>query len=256
MFHHNAQVDPIYKKGQNQGAVLLLHGFTGTPDSMRSLANHVHALGFTVSVPLLAGHGTTKESLSKTGWKDWYDSASHAFLELKEKHSHIAVCGLSLGGLLTLRLAEDYPQAIHAIACLATPLYLKTWAQLLVPLVAQTPLANLYPYQKKFSVDVKDPQAKVNYWNIEEMPVSCVNSIIKLQTAVRQDLGKITAPTLLIHSRYDSTAPYGSMGDIARRIAAQVTETVTLENSFHLVTLDYEKEAVAQRVGLFFSRFL
>lgn len=256
MNHHNAQVDPIFKRGPNQGAVLLLHGFTGSPDSMRSLANHINGLGFTVSVPLLAGHGTTKEALAQTGWPDWYDTALRAFLELKERHNRIAVAGLSLGSLLGLKLAQDYPQALHALGCLATPLFLQAWARLLLPILANTSLGHLYPYQKKYAIDVKDPQAKVNYWNVEEMPISCVYSIQKLQAIVRRDLVKVTAPVLLLHSRYDSTAPYESMGEVARRVTSKTTETITLENCFHLITMDYEKDIVAQRIGQFVARFL
>lgn len=256
MIHHNAQIDPIFKKGKADAAVLLLHGFTGTPDSMRPLANHLHYLGFTVSVPLLAGHGTTKENLAKTGWESWYDSAQRAFTELQEKHSHVFIAGLSLGSLLTLKLAEDYPQAIDAIACLSTPLHLKTWIHMLLPVIVHTPLNQFYRYQRKMDIDIKDPLAKKNFWNIGDMPIACIYSITLLQKAVQQKLSRITAPTLLMHSRYDSTAPYDSMSQISGQIASRITETITLENSFHQITLDYERSLVSQKVGQFFLRFL
>ncbi|OVE81236.1 hypothetical protein BVY03_04295, partial [bacterium K02(2017)] len=109
MFHHNPQINPIFKKGNKDVGVLLIHGFTATPDCMRYLANHLNSLGFSVSAPLLAGHGTTKENLAKTNWQDWYESCHQIFRKMQQDYSHIFVAGLSLGGLLALKLAQDYP---------------------------------------------------------------------------------------------------------------------------------------------------
>lgn len=256
MYHHNTQIDPIYKKGKSDAAVMLIHGFTATPDSMRFLANHLNSLGFTVSAPLLAGHGTTKENLAKTTWQDWYGSVQTHFKQLQEKFSNVYVAGLSLGALLSLKLAEDYPQSIRGIACLSTPLFLKPWVHLLVPLVHNTPIKHLYRYQKKFDLDVKNPEGKKNYWNINEIPISCVYSIIQLQKIVRSRLQKVTTPCLLLHSRYDATAPYNSMNAVANQISSRITETATFENSFHLLTIDYEKDLVNEKIGQFFLRFL
>lgn len=256
MFHHSTQINPIFKQGSYDAAVLLIHGFTGTPDSMRPLANSLHDEGFTVSVPLLAGHGTTRENLARSGWQDWYDTAATHFLDLKQHYSAVFVGGLSLGGLLALRLAQVYPQEVTALASLATPLTLSTWVTLAVPLIVHTPLKFVYPYQRKAKADVKDPNARKNYWSIHDMPITCIHSLMQLQHLVRQELARVVCPTLLIHSRYDATAPYKSMNDIAKNISANITETITLKNSFHLVTIDYDKNLVGQRVGAFFLRFL
>lgn len=223
---------------------------------MRYLANQLHNKGFTVSVPLLEGHGTTKDNLAKTGWKDWYESCHKVYLDLQEKYSHVFVTGLSLGGIIALKLAEDYPQGIQAISCLATPIHLKSWVNMAIPIIIKTPLKFIYPYQQKADADVKDPNARKNYWNIDQMPLSCVDSLMKLQKKVRQSLSKVLCPTLIIHSRYDSTAPYESMNYISKNISSKITETITLENSFHLITIDYDKELVANKVGEFFMRFM
>lgn len=256
MHYHNSQINPIYKAGKSDAAVLLIHGFTGTPDSMRPLANHLNNLGFTVSAPLLAGHGTTKEALEKTGWKDWYQTCQKAFEDLRQKHGQIFVAGLSLGGVLTLKLAEDSGNAITAISCLAAPIFLKPWIHTILPFVVKTPLKHLYRYQKKMATDAKDPEVKKNYWSNQEMPLASIYSLTRLQSDVRSKLSKIECPTLLMHSRYDSTAPYESMATIAKHLSSKITETVTLENSFHLITIDYEKDIVCQKVGEFFMRYL
>lgn len=253
--NYNPQIDSIFKRGTNGAGVLLLHGFTGTPDCMRSVVNELAQHGFTVSAPLLAGHGTTPEKLAQTDWKDWYHSAQKAYMELHAKCSKIFVAGLSMGGLLTLKLAINYPQSISAIACLATPLHLKGWIKALVPVVNKIPF-NVWKYQKKMGVDVKDPVAAQNFWNYDRMPISNIKSILELQNLVRKSLAKIQTPILIIHSRHDTTAPYESMNQIASLVSSQVTETVTLENSQHIITIDFDKDLVATKTNQFFERFL
>src|SRR3990167_2186501 len=179
--HHNPQIDPIFRQGTNGAGVLLLHGFTGTPDSMRPVANKLIHSGFTISAPLLAGHGTTPENLARTDWTTWFHSAQKAYMELHQKCSKIFVAGLSMGALLGLQLATDYPPSTMAIGCLATPLHLKSKISRLLPFIRHTPLRHLWKYQPKFSVDVKDPEAKENFWNINLMPLSCIYSLQDLQ---------------------------------------------------------------------------
>ncbi|OGQ08416.1 MAG: hypothetical protein A3G32_10020 [Deltaproteobacteria bacterium RIFCSPLOWO2_12_FULL_40_28] len=255
IFHH-PQIDPIFKQGNNGAGVLVLHGFTGTPDSMRPLINYLNQKNFTVSAPLLEGHGQTPEQCAKTNWQDWFSSVQKAYMELHQKCSRIFVCGLSLGSLLTLKLAEEYPQSISGIACLATPLYFKPWIQATIQLVKHTPLKNLWRFQKKYEVDIKDPQAKKNFWNYDLMPTSSIVSIADLQNVIRPQLASIHMPLLVIHSRHDNTATYGSMAKVASSVSSAITETITLENSYHIITLDYDKDLVAEKVTSFFERFL
>ncbi|MBX7147991.1 alpha/beta fold hydrolase [bacterium] len=253
---YNPQIDSIVKTGNNGAGVLVLHGFTGTPDSMRPVVNELHAQGFSVNAPLLDGHGTTPEKCAQTTWHHWYQSTQKAYMELNEQCSKVFVCGLSMGALLSLKLCIDYPQSISGAACLATPLYLKGWVRGLLPIVFGTPIKKVWKFQKKFEVDIKDPMAKKNFWNYDKMPISCVASIMELQNLVHESLEKITTPLLLVHSRHDSTAPYDSMMKVAQKVSSNITETVTLENSYHVITIDYEKDLVAGKVSEFFNRFL
>lgn len=255
MYHHSVQINPIYKKGSKDQACLLIHGFTGTPDCLRDLANELHSRDYTVHVPLLAGHGTTKEDLAKTSWKDWYKTVEDHLRELEANYSKVYVAGLSMGGLLSLKLALDFPNTVKAFSCLATPLFLKRWVHLALPLVTHSPLKYIYRYQNKATPDVKDPVARQNYWSTDAMPISCVQSIMDLQKLIKPKLKKIHQPAMLIHARYDSTAPYESMGEIARHLSSKITETVTLENSYHIITIDFEKDLVTKKVCDFFDQF-
>lgn len=254
--YHNPQIDPIILKGTHNAACLVIHGFTGTPDSMRSVANELNIKGFHIEAPLLAGHGTTPEHLSKTSWKDWYHTVQLSFNKLKTEFDKVFVCGLSLGSLLSLKLAIDYKESIAGIAALATPLHFKPWVNTLLPILHYSPLKLIWKYQKKFDVDIKDPDAKNNFWNYDLMPLSCVKSIYDLQNMIVPRLSEIQAPIILLHSRHDSTAPYDSMGYVAQNVSSHITETVTLENCYHVITLDYEKQIVANKVTTFFNTFL
>ncbi len=112
------QIGPIFRRQDSGRAVLLLHGFTATPDVMRPLANALFTAGYTVLAPLLSGHGGTAERLEESRWTDWYADAHKSFEELKKDHDHVFVAGLSMGGLLTLKLAEDFSTQIKAISLL------------------------------------------------------------------------------------------------------------------------------------------
>lgn len=247
---------PIYKSGTNGAAVLLLHGFTGEPAHMQGIANHLYDMGFTVFAPVLAGHEKTHLELAQTTWRDWYGSAEKSFWELKKKSDKVFVVGLSMGGLLTLKLAIDHPQDIAAIAGLAVPFRLARWVHFLLPVVSRAPVRWFYRHQKKTELDVKDPTQQEKMSDIAKMPIACIHSITELQKIIKKDLAKITIPTLLLHGPGDSTAPFVSMAKIAKNLGTKEVETVTLENSYHMLTLDYDKDIVAQKVGEFFLRFL
>ncbi|HLD43798.1 MAG TPA: alpha/beta hydrolase, partial [bacterium] len=160
----------------------------------------------------------------------------------------------SLGGVLTLRLAQEHGDKISGIACLAAPAFLHKWVRATLPIVMRSPLRFVYRYQPKAQADVKDPIARKNYWSVDQMPLKCIHSLTELQKKVRAELKTVNNPALLIHSRYDATAPYESLDYFAKNISSKVIETVTLENSFHLITIDYEKDTVSQKVGEFFGK--
>lgn len=251
----NPQIDTIYKKSSSSVGALVLHGFTGTPDSVRPVVNQLHKNDVTVLAPLLAGHGTSPEACNQTTWKDWYETAEQGLLKLSRSCDQIFVVGISLGGLLTLKLCQDYPQKIKAAAGLATALNLPYGAEPLVYLLRHSPLRWIKKYQRKTDIDVKNPLAKKNIWNYDRMPISCIESIIELQNIVNLDLGKIKLPLLLIHARQDSTVPYRSMNQIYQNVSSKIKEMITLENSYHIITMDYEKDFVAEKVTDFFLRF-
>ena len=113
----NPQLDgsPFFWQG-NETAILCLHGFTATTVEVRKIAEFLHQQGFTVSAPLLPGHGTKWQDMNKTQWTDWYATLERSFDELSEKCDHIGVAGLSMGGALVLRLAQQRQEQVKNVA--------------------------------------------------------------------------------------------------------------------------------------------
>lgn len=235
--------------------VLLLHGFTATPECLDSLATVLREKDFLVSAPLLRGHGTTASDLAKTTWKDWYEGVEEEFQTLHNKTGRVSVAGLSLGGLLVLRLALAHPNKVDRLALLATPVFLSgLLAKFVLPMIGNTPLQYLYPYQAKWAGPaIADPEARANFKSYTKMPIRGIMEILRLQREVAPLLPKIKAPTLILHSPHDTTAPYQNMTYLKERLGSKRIETVTLERSNHVLTMDYEKNLVARKVAQFFG---
>jgi carboxylesterase len=246
---------PIFLPGTEAG-VLLLHGFTGTPDCMDYLAKELNRAKFTVSVPLLAGHGTHYQHLEQTQWQDWYQSAEEACLQLHSYCRSVMVAGLSMGGLLAAHLAHHHPHRVKALGLMATPLFLDGFLiRSVFPAVWHTPLKHVYKYQTKYIASINDPQARRRYQTYEKIPVSSLASMLEFQKVVRQELKHLKQPLVIIHSLHDETVPYGNLDYIKAIVASEDVKTVTLKKSNHIITVDYEKAAVAKALIRFFKKF-
>ncbi len=235
--------------------VLLIHGFTATPECLESLATPLRKANFVVRAPLLAGHGKTEEDLKRTTWAEWYDGVRQEYEALKKETKVVFVAGLSLGGILSLMLASEYP--VRGMALLATPLVLRgIGVRVFLPLVSGTPLKRLYPYQRKWAGPaINDPAGRAAFKSYAKMPIASIMEIVRLQKVVAPRLSRITTPTLILHARHDTTAPYENMALIKEHLGSKQVETVTLEKSDHVLTMDYEKELVAKKVLDFFGRW-
>lgn len=245
---------PYYLEGSDSG-ILLLHGFTGTPQCMRYLAESCNEAGFTVSVPMLEGHGTSIEHFEQTSWEDWYQSTESAFHEIKAACRSVMVAGLSMGGLLTIHLASQYRRGVQAIGLMATPLFLDGFLiRNIFPAVWKTPLKKLYKYQPKTVASINDPVARRRYQTYEKIPLANVAELLEIQAMAREELKHIRQPTIIMHALEDQTVPYSNLDYIKAIVATDKVETLTLKRSNHIITVDYEKELVAKKLIRFFKR--
>lgn len=231
---------------------VLVHGLTSAPGQMAPLKEALSEAGWQVRAPLLRGHGTSVADLVRCHWQDWYADAVAAVDDAQAAAGGAPVdyVGLSLGALLGLKLAIDHPERVRRLVCLATPLFLYQWAKLLLAGFRYTPLGwFVSQWPKNFQLAVHDPEGQIAYRaaGYTHFPVQAVTELVRLQDLVRPALGRVQTPLLLVHSRADLTAPPRSTETIAQTVRGPV-ELCWLTHSYHVVTLDYDRELVAERV--------
>ena len=240
--------EPVFIIGNDIG-FLFIHGFTGSPFEGRELAHRLHdTLGITVSVPLLPGHGTRPEDLQNLSWEEWYAFVENKFLELKMHCRQIFVCGQSVGAALALRLTAN--QDCQGVICLAGAVFLKDWRLFLLPIARHLVT---YHYKSK-GPDIRDKSRKAEIPNYPKYPVRSVDQLLALFENVRKDLSRVTAPALLIHSRKDRTIHFSNLKYIYNHIASANKETVILDESYHVISIDVEKELVWMRIESFINQ--
>lgn len=230
-----------YQLGHGGRGILLIHGFCGSARQMRFLAEGLHAAGYTVCVPLLPGHGSTVQQMHKSTFRQWHNCARMAYSNLREECSFVAVAGHSMGGVLALLLAEEYP--VDAAVALSTPMHLAGARGMLSPfsLVA----APFIPYLK-WPVERRYPEdfLRDDHLGYETLPVAKVNDLFRLMRRARRDLFAVTAPLLTIQSSDDSTVSASSPRIIAGGVSSTVKRHVQLSHSGHLIPLGPERKEV------------
>jgi carboxylesterase len=240
--------EPFSHAGRSSG-VLVLHGFTGNPQSLRPLAGALATAGYTVELPLLPGHGTAMEDMIPTRWADWSGAAESAYTKMAAGCDEVAVVALSMGGTLACRLAEDHPE-IRGLA--------------LVNPFVDPPAESFRDVLRGFLEAGTDVAPGVGSDIAKEgvvelaYPGSPVAAALSLfegidETAAR--LGSITCPVLLFSSRQDHVVP-SSSGDVLCRDVAGPVERVWLENSYHVATLDNDADEITAGVLPFVARIL
>ena len=236
--------EPFLLKGDSRG-VLLVHGFTGSPGEMRLLGESLARLGYTVLAVRLPGHGTVVQDMEPTIWRHWYGAAVDGWHILGGLCNEISVVGLSMGGLLSLKLAAEYP--VHRLVALSTPIYL---ANRQVPLLPLYRLFRRFVPKKQRGYDV-EPHYIAGY---DQTPLSSLSSLLELIDSVKTDLPRVHCPTLLVQSRREHTVRPESATYLHEKLGASEKELFWLEKSGHVVTLDIERESVFNRVSEFLAR--
>jgi carboxylesterase len=211
--------------------VLLVHGFTGNPSSMRPWGEHLADEGFAVRVPLLPGHGTTWQDCNAHTEQDWVRAVDEAFDELAADCDRVVVAGLSMGGTLAIRLAERRPAEVAGLVLVNPALLTQRLDAKLLPL-----LARLTPSWSPIGNDIKKPG--VTELAYDRLPTRAMVALRRLWAQTRADLPAVTAPLLVFRSAEDHVVePASTALLLARASSTDVTEVV-LEDSYHVATLD------------------
>jgi carboxylesterase len=235
--------EPFSQAGGPSG-VLVLHGFTGNPQSLRPLAGALAAAGYTVDLPLLPGHGTTVEDMISTRWADWSGAAESAYEKLATGCDDVAVVALSMGGTLACWLAERHRE-IRGLT-LVNP-FIDPPAESFRD-VLRAALDSGTDIAPGVGSDIKKEAVTELAYLVT--PIAAALSFFEGIDATAADLGRVSCPILLLSSRNDHVVP-SSSGDVLEAGVAGLVERVWLEDSYHVATLDNDAEEITARVLAF-----
>jgi len=240
--------------------VVLLHGFTGSPFEMQLLgADLTRAFPqLKVVIPSLPGHAEDAHRLGETNWADWSKLLEETFHALKQTCTHVSVVGLSMGGLLTLELASRRSADIASIVSLSAPMWLSPFLSRGIRFMQRTRFGKVN-LPAIGSSDIADPIMRIKNDAVKthrRFPLTALVSLLDLMDHLPDKLSRVTAPILLMHARRDHTAPFASMDFIAGRVSSAHMKKIALERSFHVITLDVERDAVFEAVRAHLSAHL
>jgi carboxylesterase len=235
--------EPFFFPGNDIG-VLVCHGFTGTTQSMRYLGQRLGEAGYTVIGPRLKGHGVSPQAMAKTSASDWIDSVDEALDTLRESCTQIYMTGLSMGGLLTLYTAARHADVIKGAITINAPI------QICSPDLAGLALARDVPELiPGVGSDIKKPETKELAY--EQLPVASLKQIYALTAVTRDLLPRIRCPMLVMQSREDHIVNPENARMIVRDVGAKRVELLWLENSFHVATIDNDKDLICREATAF-----
>lgn len=247
---------------------LLIHGLGGTPVELRVVAAGLARAGFTVSCPQLAGHCGSYDDLRATGWRDWYGTVLNAHERLRSECDVVFAGGLSMGALLALQLAADHADSVHGATLFAPTLWLDGWGipwyARLFNLVHHKWFADLFGFAEREPYGVKDARVRALVTSAMESgdssqagqlvtPGSSMLELRWLANAVRRRLDTIRQPVLLLHPRHDDRASLDNTLYLQQRLSGRV-ETVVLDDSYHIITMDRQRQTVIERTAAFARR--
>ena len=219
--------------------VLLVHGFTGSPPSMRPWAEFLHSKGYSVRVPLLPGHGTRVEELNKVKWEEWPAKITFELSELQKTCDTIFLVGLSMGGGTVLNVAESNNEAITGLILVNPMIYVKG-----IPVELAFFLSRFQKLRTSVGDDIKRPG--ITEWGYDALPTRGIYQLLKMLRVTRRNLGKVTVPVQLFHSVDDHTLPVANTEIILSEIGSRNKSRIELVNSYHVATLDYDQELIFQ----------
>lgn len=253
-----------------RNGVLLIHGLTGTPTEMRFVAKGLNRNGFTVYGMQLAGHCGDEADLLATGRRDWYRSVVAAAEKLRGEVDHLFVAGLSMGALLALRLAADRPEMVDGLGLYGTTFVYDGWTipwigklSFMLPLVTSLGFGRHRKFHECFPYGIKDERIRQRIAGsmlsgdsaaagLPGNPWPSLAEFYRLSWRVRRMLPNVRTPAIVIHAKDDDVASLKNVRAVVRGVGGPV-ETVLLENSYHMITVDQERDILIDRTTRFFN---
>lgn len=245
--------------------VLLLHGLCGTPAEMRFVAMGLTRAGYTVHVPQLAGHGAENSGR----WQDWYMSAREALVELRRECDTVIVGGLCMGAILGLHLAARNPGKVQGVSLFSPTLWINGWAMpwtaRLFKLVRSRWIAGLMTFPDAASLGIKCPRVRQfvqqalsgegSEYGRAGVPATMVLEHRRMVDAAMKLLSRVKQPTLIVHSQEDDYAALNNATYLKGELPGKV-DMVVLNDSYHMVTLDKQRQVVVDSTRAFVARIV
>jgi Esterase/lipase len=254
----------LYEGGPD--GVLLIHGLTGTPTEMKFVGKGLARAGFTVYGMQLAGHCGTEEDLLATGWRDWFASVEAAYTVLAQRCRRVFVAGLSMGAVLALHLAARRPRQLAGLALYSTTLRYDGWAiprlSFLLPLVLRLPFGHRYRFVESHPYGIKDERLRkrvvANMFagnsaaaGLSGTPGLSLRELWGLVAEVKREMPGIRTPALIVHASQDDVTSIWNAAYLRRHLGGP-TQTVLLDDCYHMITVDRQRQEVVERTAGYF----
>ncbi|QJT01173.1 alpha/beta fold hydrolase [Streptomyces asoensis] len=238
--------EPYRHEGGEVG-VLLCHGFTGSPQSLRPWARYLAGQGLTVSLPLLPGHGTRWEDMALTGWPDWYAEVDRELRALRDRCSRVFVAGLSMGGALALRLAAKHGDGVEGVIVVNPANRVHGLSAYALPVAR-----HLVRTTKGITSDIaKEGVLESGY---DRVPLHSAHSLRTFLRMIDGELPQVTQPLLLLHSVQDHVVPAADSARVLGRVSSTDVTEILLEQSYHVATLDHDADRIFEESYAFIAR--
>jgi carboxylesterase len=250
-----------------ESAVLLIHGLLGTPIEVLPLAKRLHQAGYSVRAPHFKGYGYREGDTprSVTPWQDWREQVLLELGNMRRRHRSVAIGGLCMGAVLALSVAAEADEKLTGLALLSTTLFYDGWSlpwyRFMLPLGYYTPFRHTYQYSGRKPFGIKNE--KLQQWVTGQknstlaaatnLSLPAIHEGELLIRSVKRKLHQVTLPALVIHALDDDVSSLKSADFVTDHIGSDKVVKIILHNSYHMVTLDNERERVADETIKFFD---
>ena len=237
-------------------AVLLFHGLTGSPFELKKYGQFLFNKGYDVYAECLPGHGEKFEEIYTVRYQDWLDFSYSKFEELKSQYKQVFISGICLGAVLAIAVAVKYKEEVAGVISLSTTLFLDGWRlpwyKFLIPLGLSTIIRYYYSYPECEPHGIKNEKTRKVVKKLLEkgdvgmndFPMTGIYELLKLSSYLRKNLNKMITPILLVHSKDDDLTSPKSAKTVHQNISSNDKEMIILNDSYHMVLYDNEKEFV------------
>jgi carboxylesterase len=253
----------------------LIHGLTGTAKEMGSIAQRLNKQGFSVAAPLMLNHDKSISCLKRTAWQELYNSIRDEFVKYSNDYENIFVAGLSSGALIGILLAYEFPEKVKALNCFSPTLFYDGWgnpkSKVLLPLVYRTPFKYWFYFKEEYPYGLKNKRlrskverfykdaklfdySKVHLYGYPVIPVSCMHQNSLLAKKVISVLKDVQTPIQLLQARDDDVTSPKNSYYIYENIGSKDKKIIFLEDSYHIITADQERDKVAEETVAFFEK--